>query len=159
GLTLLAVTESTSCQNPPARLQAIYGTNPTLWQPRFSPDGRRIVYVESSDGKIFYASVVGFDGTEYRRISPFCSAAGDGGTDTSCWGTEFGPVRPQWLNSGTVAWVRAVSAGTDLGYPAGFNIRAYDWEIVTAADSAASQISVYMKCNTPYTPSTIGFLP
>ena len=62
---LLAATSDNTCQNPPAQVHVINGSTPQVQQPRFSPDGTRIAYIEQRTQSDVHIATVGFDGTDY----------------------------------------------------------------------------------------------
>ncbi len=155
---LAAATTDNTCQKPPARVHLLTtgGKNsPSVFQPRFSPNGQRIAFVEDQASGNEYVSVVGFDGADYHQIASYCPDADAG--NTSCHGTTaFGPRRPQWVDDSHLGWTRELahtSSGTGASY-----VESSTWEIVTAADVAGAVPTRYMGCTTASMPLTMGFL-
>jgi hypothetical protein len=137
-------TNESTCQNPPKIVHALSNllpdggqppanNKPGIYQPRFSPDGSRVAYIEQRP-EGYYIATVGYDGNDYRVISTLCPS---GGSDCSNGGDVLLPPRPQWIDNQTVAWARNIS-GADAG--AG-------WEIMTATDGPLPGTSRYMSCD------------
>jgi hypothetical protein len=155
---LAAATAENSCLKPPVRVHGLSlgGKTPSVFQPRFSPNGQRIAFVEDQASGNEYVSVVGFDGADYHQIASYCPDVD--AADTSCHGTTtFGPRRPQWVDDSHIGWARELahtSSGTGSTY-----VESSTWEIVTAPDSVGSVPLRFMSCTTASMPLTIGFLP
>lgn len=133
-----------SCANPPAVVRHIVedGGDPSelLLQPRFSPNGARVAFVEErASGTIVQA--VSYDGNDRRDLAPFCAPGID-----SCWAPAVFPPRPQWLDAQTLGWARARSEDGGSG-----------WEVVVANDSANPNLRVHMTCD-GVVPRSIAFL-
>ena len=133
--TLLASTSTSTCATPPVKLDTLGTGNPltsrALEQPRFSPNGTRVAYVRSAPGGATI-STIGFDGAARRDVAPYYAGAdGDASPGTST-GSGTVTVRPVWTNDTTVSWVQSVTGST--------------WQIVSAADVAASPAAVVMTC-------------
>ena len=97
-------------------------------QPRFSPNGARVAFVEDRQaGKMVGA--VSYDGNDRRDIAPFCPSEGD------CWAPAFFPPRPQWLDAQTIGWARSYERDGGTG-----------WEVVLANDSANPNVRTHMTC-------------
>lgn len=154
---LAAATPDNNCLKAPTHVHnlALGDKAPAVYQPRFSPNGQRIAFVEDQASGNEYVSVVGFDGADYHQIASFCPDVDAG--NLSCHGTtSFGPRRPQWVDESHIGWTRQLShtsSGTGSSY-----IESSTWEIVTAADSVGSVPLRYMSCTTASMPLTIGFL-
>lgn len=133
-----------SCANPPAVVRHIVedGGDPTelLVQPRYSPNGARVAFVENrASGTIVQA--VSYDGNDRRDLAHFCAPGID-----SCWAPAVFPPRPQWLDAQTLGWARARSEDGGSG-----------WEVVLANDSANPNVRVHMTCD-GVVPRSIAFL-
>ena len=147
-----------SCLKPPVRVHSLSlgEKTPTVFQPRFSPNGQRIAFVEEQASGNEFVSVVGFDGADYHQIASYCPDVD--AADIACHGTTtFGPRRPQWVDDSHVGWAREL-ARTASGTGSGF-VESSTWEIVTATDSVGSVPLRFMSCTTASMPLTIGFLP
>lgn len=141
---LLALGSSdTSCANPPLILHHLQGggdPEDPLLQPRYSPDGARVAFIDKLASGYTVESV-GHDGADRRRLGRFCPDGVD-----NCAGHAAIPARPQWFDMHTVGWPR------DRQDDAGAS-----WEVVLANDSATSNVRVHMICP-GFAPRSIAFL-
>lgn len=121
--------EDASCASPPTLIAYDGGSA----QPRFTPDGSRLVFLGVADTNIV---TVNSDGTDLRIVSNYAAGVPEAGLadDTDPSGLNF-PPRPQWVGT-SVAWVRQYSASSDP--PA--------WEIVKADDVVGATPQRYMAC-------------
>lgn len=146
-ISLVAATPGNTCQAPPTQVHVVGGASGKagVWQPRFSSDGQRIAYVEQDGDNDWSIAAVGFDGKDYHHVASYCTTADAG----ACWGSAFGPRRPQWLDRTTLAWVRVTNtSGTDT----------VTWEIVKAADATGAPPSTVLgPCTTGAVPLSFAF--
>jgi hypothetical protein len=137
-------TTETTCANPPAVTRHVMedGGDPKaiLIQPRFSPNGARVAYIDDRVGG-HQVAAVSYDGNDRRDVGRFCA---DG--VTSCWAPAVFPPRPQWLDSQTIGWARAHEEDGGNG-----------WEVVLVNDSANPAPRVHMTCD-GNVPRSIAFL-
>jgi hypothetical protein len=132
---LIAGTTQNSCNTVPTTLRSIQAQAGALGQPRFSPDGTRIAFLDPV-GASFGVSTIGFDATGYRAIAPiYASPPGSG--------DESANIRPEWQDATHVAWPRPTGSGT--------------WSVMVANDAAAATPTTYMTC-TGSTPHHIALL-
>jgi MYXO-CTERM domain-containing protein len=143
--SLLAATSDNTCQNPPTPVHAVTGSQPSIFSPRFSPDGKRIAYVEQRDQSDIHIATVGFDGTDYHDFGNICGL--DGGSD--CSGTAVPGVRPQWSDATHIGWVIQTNGSTT---PA-------TWSVLAAPDTNSAVVSTYMTCSGASLPRSFAFLP
>jgi hypothetical protein len=136
---LVAATSDTTCQNPPALVHAVTGSSPGVAQPRISPDGTRIAYLEQRSTSEVHFATVGFDGTDYHDFGNMC---GDAGGSCSPSNYTLQPDRPQWIDTTHVAWL------VDTTQTAGSGT----FTIYSAPDTNNAPWSVYMTCAGKYTP-------
>jgi hypothetical protein len=141
GGSLAVATSDSTCQSPPKPIRLIDTTppdggsstgTPMIIQPRFSPDGQRIAYIEQRPAG-YYLSAIGYDGNDFRQIASVCPVA-----NATCWEKALWPARPQWVNANTIAWVRTSAAGMANGGDG--------WELLTATYGATPNPQVYMTC-------------
>ncbi|MGH7329116.1 MAG: hypothetical protein ACREJX_12265, partial [Polyangiaceae bacterium] len=156
-ISLVAATTDNTCSKPPHPLHAVVaeGQSPNVWQPRFSPDGSRIAYVEDrgsapeagiADNTYEYISTVGFDGSDSHTLSTYCPVVTDG-----CWGEHLFPRRPQWQDATHVAWIRGASGTNSAQHP-------ISWEIVSATDNDNATPTLVMSCTSYGVPYSFGFV-
>lgn len=154
-IALVVANTTNTCANPPhpVRLVTAQGSNPNVWQPRFSPDGSRVAFVEdrgSPDGgssnTFEYISTVGADGSGPHTLASICPVATD-----SCWGDHLFPRRPQWQDPTHVAWLRNVSGATATSHP-------LSWELVSAEDAEGSTPTRLMTCSSYGLPYSFAFV-
>jgi hypothetical protein len=137
---LLAATSDSTCQNPPTQVHAINGSDPQVLQPRISPDGTRIAYIEQRDQGNLHIATVGFDGTAYHDFGNMCVDAGSCGPDNF----SLAPARPQWIDATHVAWMTESGGG--------------NFTIVSAADIPSPQVTPYMACQGSIAPRGFAIL-
>jgi hypothetical protein len=148
GSSLHLGTQDSTCLMAPQKVTTVAedsGSNSGIIQPRFSPNGARVVYIDERSSNNYIASV-GYDAKDRRDLAPMCPP---GGTSTCFTGITF-PPRPQWLNNTTVGWARTRDAD---GGAAGSN----GWEVIVADDNAAPNPRTYMTCD-GLMPRSIAFL-
>ncbi len=145
GGRLAVATQDSTCQSPGADIRVIDTTRadggdnnqPLIIHPHFSPDGRRIAYIEQRPSGHF-VSIAGYDGQDYRVIAPFCEPNDSGAS--GCWSRSLFPARPQWIDAQTIAWVRTPASALESADGDG-------WVLVTAKDSATPNPQIYMTCS------------
>jgi WD40-like Beta Propeller Repeat len=139
-------TSLSSCDAaPPIDLGIFPGTSPSLtgyaMNPRFSPDGSRIAFLDQLANIVTVAS----NGSGAPTVvAAYDMNAPDGSAGGAFDPSPVGAVlpRPQWFGT-SVAWARPTPTG---------------WQIVTAPDMASAPVTVYMNC-TSVAPRQFAFLP
>ncbi len=132
---LIAGTTKNSCITTPTTLRSAQAPAGSFGQPRFSPDGSRVAFLDPV-GASFGVSTIGFDGTGYRAIATVYASPPSSGDDSS-------NIRPEWQDATHVAWPRPTGTGT--------------WSIVVANDAAAATPTTFMTC-TGSTPHHVALL-
>ncbi len=149
GTSLHLGTQNSTCAMAPAKVKSVVedaGKSQGIIQPRFSPNGARVAYIDQRNSGLHIATV-GYDANDRRDLAPMCPASAGG---NGCYqGTTF-PPRPQWVSNTTVGWPRVRDAD---GGAAGSN----GWEVVLADDSASPNVRTYMTCD-GVLPRSIAFL-
>ena len=127
---LIAGTTKNSCITTPTTLRSIAAPSGALGQPRFSPDGSRVAFIDPI-GASFGVSTIGFDGTGYRALAPVYATPPSSGDEST-------NIRPEWQDATHVAWPRPLGGGT--------------WSIVVASDAAGATPTTFMTCtgSTPH---------
>jgi MYXO-CTERM domain-containing protein len=127
-VSLRAGTDQLTCATTPQVLRSLQGPVGALGQPRISPDGSRVAFLEPL-GASFQVSTIALDGSAYRAIAPVYASGGppDGGPD------ESSNIRVDWKDAQTLAWPRPNGDGT--------------WSLVTAADAAGATPAVFFTCH------------
>ncbi len=141
GGSLAVATNESTCQSPPKPIRVIDLTQPDgggstqqpmIIQPRFSPDGQRIAYIEQRPAG-YYVSAIGYDGQDHRPIASVCPDP-----QQTCWQNALWPARPQWVDAQTVAWARTSAEGMANDGDG--------WELMTATYGPTPNPQVYMTC-------------
>ena len=144
---LIAGTTKSSCLVAPTTLRAIDARGGALSQPRFSPDGTRVAFIDPA-GASFGVATVGFDGTGYRAIAPvYATPPGPpsgGGGGGGAAGDESTNIRPEWQDATHVAWPRPMGNGS--------------WQVVVATDAMNATPTTYFTCAGATTPHHIALL-
>lgn len=143
-VSLFVATQDNSCQNPPFAARSFFGHGGDgVFQPKFSPDGRRIAFVEIRDDKAVLVTTA-IDGSDSRTIASICP---DGGKE--CFKQYLFPRRPQWLDETHVGWMRSTTelSETSIG-----------WEIMVATDIPSATPSRYLTCTSGAAPLLFNFL-
>jgi hypothetical protein len=139
---LLAATSDSTCQNPPAQVHVINGNAPQVQQPRFSPDGSRIAYIEQRSQGDVHIATVGFDGTDYHDFGNMCG--GDAGGTCAPGNYSLTPARPQWIDATHVAWLVDNGSG--------------NFVIFSAPDTNNTTLATYMTCQGQFSPRGFAIL-
>ncbi|MDB4965697.1 MAG: hypothetical protein JWN44_1386 [Myxococcales bacterium] len=129
---LYAANDQNDCNGRPAtRLDttggAIFGPSPQLYfWPRFSPDGKRVVFLAQSvaGSNPVQVVTVGADGAALRIVGPIANSTN--GTPTSA---------PLWIDNNTVGWVESASTSGPSR-----------WRVQKATDAAGAAASTYLDC-------------
>lgn len=132
---LIAGTTRNSCGTAPTTLRSQQAPAGAFSQPRFSPDGARVAFVDPV-GASFGVSTIGFDGTGYRAVAPIYATPPSSGDEST-------NIRPEWQDATHLAWPRPLGGGA--------------WSIVVASDAASATPATYMTC-TGSTPHHIALL-
>ena len=133
---LIAGTTRSSCLVAPTMLRSINARAGALGQPRFSPDGTRVAFIDPA-GASFGVATVGFDGSGYRAIAPVYASPPSGGDEST-------NIRPEWQDATHVAWPRPLGNGS--------------WQVVVASDGANATPTTYFTCTGATTPHHIALL-
>lgn len=145
-ISLFVGAQENTCQNPPSAARSFMGKgDDAVLQPKFSPDGRRVAFIERRDKKLNLVTSA-IDGTDARVLAPYCVSGTD---DCSTNANLLFPRRPQWLDETHVGWMRASAEQSDVSV---------SWEIVVAADIPAAPVSRYMACTSGAIPTLFNFL-
>jgi hypothetical protein len=139
---LLAATSDSTCQNPPAQVHVVNGSQPQIQQPRFSPDGTRIAYIEQRDQNDVHLATVGFDGTDYHDFGNMCVS--DAGATCPPGNFTIAPARPQWIDATHVAWLVDTGSG--------------NFTVYSAPDTNNTTPTTYMTCQGAYSPRGFAML-
>lgn len=143
---LFVATQDNTCQMPPFPARTFMGRgDDAVMQPKFSPDGHRVAFVERRDGKMQVVTTA-IDGSDARELGTYCL---DDQTDCTTSANLVFPRRPQWLDETHLGWLRATSSQSDTGI---------NWEIVVAPDIPAATVSRYMACTSGSMPTLFNFL-
>jgi hypothetical protein len=146
----VATTSTTTCATGPTTLDTAPGAgggigNHPFEQPRFSPNGERVVYAKNGENNHFaHIATVGFDGSAAHLVAPY-GAAPDAAADPDAGlGFSSAGPRPVWLNDTTVAWLQQLDSA--------------NWQIVSAPDQEGATATLLMSC-TGEVPSQFDVLP
>ena len=152
---LTVATSSSTCGAPEAKVidtrstdGGVGGGGPPLLisNARFSPDGKRIAYMNDVNGGA-RLSTIGFDGNDKRDLSPV-TAMGDGGLNPDA-GTMvvptggfvlLGPIPPRWKDATHVGWVSFF--GDEAATP-----DRSAWELWVVEDKPGAQAELAMRCS------------
>lgn len=144
-VSLVIATQDNTCQSPPIEARSFDGkSGDAVFQPKFSPDGRRVAFVEQRGGKPRLVTTA-IDGSDAHDVASFCA---DGAAQ--CYALTFFPRRPQWLDETHIGWMRATSDQN--------NDQQVGWEVVVATDVPSAPVSRYMACNSGTMPLLFNFL-
>jgi hypothetical protein len=133
---LIAGTTKSSCLVAPTTLRSINARAGALGQPRFSPDGTRVAFLDPS-GASFGVATVAFDGSGYRPIAPVYASPPSGNDESP-------NIRPEWQDATHLAWPRPLGNGS--------------WQVVVALDAANAAPSPYFTCPGATTPHHVALL-
>ena len=145
-IALFVGTQENTCQNPPFAARSFMGKDDdAVLQPKFSPDGRRVAFIERRDKKLQVVTSA-IDGTDARVLGSYCPS---GTNDCTSNGNLLFPRRPQWLDETHLGWMRASDEQSDVSV---------SWEIVVVADIPSAPVNRYMACTSGAMPTLFNFL-
>ena len=133
---LIAGTTRNSCNSASTTLRMIAGPAGSLGQPRFSPDGSRVAFLEPV-GASFGVATVAFDASGYRSIAPIYATPPASGDESTT-------IRVEWQDASHLAWPRPLGNGS--------------WQLVVASDAAGATPAPYVTCPGATTPHHVALL-